>query len=70
MSALTRRRTSRTTPCASAPSAIRTAISGRRRLTEYDVTPYSPIAASSKARAPKKPDSIASSRSCDIVAAI
>src|SRR5205809_3784562 len=47
----------------SAPSAMRTPISIRRRVTRYDITPYSPIAAISMARTPKNPDSQAINRS-------
>src|SRR5439155_3696952 len=47
----------------SAPSAMRTPISIRRRVTRYDITPYSPIAATSMARTPKHPDSQAIKRS-------
>src|SRR5436190_1094474 len=46
-----------------APSAMRTPISIRRRVTRYDITPYSPIAATSMARTPKHPDSQAIKRS-------
>src|SRR5918993_3507222 len=52
----------RTSPLA-APSAMRMAISLDRRATEYDITPYSPTAASSAASTPKKPDSQESRRS-------
>jgi len=62
-STVTRASTSRTTPVGAAPSAIRMPISVRRRLTAYDVTPYNPRPASSSARAPKNPDSIATTRS-------
>ena len=59
----TRRSTSRTTPRALAPSAMRTPISARRDVTPYDVTPYSPTAASSSPSTPKKPASVATIRS-------
>ena len=42
---------------------MRMPISFRRRATMYDITPYSPIVAISAASAPKKPDSVAISRS-------
>ena len=47
----------------SAPSAIRMPISRVRRVTAYDMTPYSPIAASSVAKPPKAVDSAATMRS-------
>src|SRR5205809_462797 len=47
----------------SAPSAMRTPISIRRRVTRYDITPYSPIAAISMASTPKNPDNQAINRS-------
>src|SRR5207245_1077419 len=53
----------RMTARGSAPSAMRTPISTRRRVTRYDITPYSPIAATSRARTPKNPDSQAINRS-------
>jgi len=46
-----------------APSAMRMPISLVRTATVYDITPYSPIIASTTASAPKNPESVASSRS-------
>ena len=60
----TRTSTSRTTPAGSAPSAIRMPISARRLVTAYDVTPYRPRPASSRASVPKNPVTSATRRSC------
>src|SRR5580698_3613924 len=46
-----------------APSATRRPISLVRRATVYEITPYRPIVASTTARTPKKPDSVAINRS-------
>jgi hypothetical protein len=57
------RSTIHNTSCRRAPSAIRTPISRVLRATEYAITPYNPIAASSVASAPKKLESVAIMRS-------
>ena len=50
----------------SAPNAILIPISFLRCVTIYDITPYRPIIASNAARTPKKPDSVAITRSVNI----
>ena len=54
--------TKRITRERSAPSAIRTPISLRRRATLYAMIPYRPIVARITASAPKKPDKVAIDR--------
>ena len=57
------RMTRRTTVGRPAPSAMRIPISLVRRATAYAVTPYNPIAASSRATLPNKPARLATARS-------
>ena len=57
--------TMRSTRDCSAPSAMRIPISFRRRVTLYDIAPYNPIVARTRASPPKNPESVASSRSRD-----